>query len=475
MSSETLQPPKSIRGMTELNKDLFTKQIKIPSLFLENQAIINSIMPQLKKKLLKMANLKAVIDYDGHRVVILHPVAVQKWEDLPIQELESVGVTLRNFKEFDLTLTYENWRADELLKFILPENVEGISSFSRVGHIIHLNLKEHLFPYKKVIAQIIHDKMTGIRTVVNKAQTIDNVYRNFSMELLHGDEDYKVVTKENGTEFEFDFSSVYWNPRLSSEHERIVKILKSEDVLYDVFAGVGPFAIPSARKGVIVYANDLNPESYKWLNHNAKKNKVLNKITTYNKDGRDFLLETVKSDLFRRLTDPNFLGVPHFVMNLPAMAVEFLDVLLGFLNTHERFELKKLPVVHVYCFAKGVENKEKIALELVNAHLGITLPKNAFIQVTFVRNVAPNKDMMRVDFFLTPEILFYENNTKQLLLEPPCKKSTEISHKKLEKLIHIFLLFPGKTEDGKTFNQEDETTGPKIASVSEAKKGDESV
>ena len=45
----------------------------------------------------------------------------------------------------------------------------------------------------------------------------------------------------------------------------------------DVFAGVGPFALPSAKKGSIVYANDLNPSSYEWLNENVKLNKVKKK------------------------------------------------------------------------------------------------------------------------------------------------------------------------------------------------------
>jgi Met-10+ like-protein len=33
------------------------------------------------------------------------------------------------------------------------------------------------------------------------------------------------------------------------------------------------FSIPAAKKVNMVYANDLNPESYKWLLHNATKNK----------------------------------------------------------------------------------------------------------------------------------------------------------------------------------------------------------
>ena len=71
--------------------------------------------------------------------------------------------------------------------------------------------------------------------------------------------------KENGSSYEFDFSRVYWNPRLSTEHMRVVQEVKRGDTVLDVFAGVGPFAIPAARAGATVLANDLNPESHRWL------------------------------------------------------------------------------------------------------------------------------------------------------------------------------------------------------------------
>jgi tRNA (guanine37-N1)-methyltransferase len=49
---------------------------------------------------------------------------------------------------------------------------------------------------------------------------------------------------------------------------------KSEDVVADVFAGVGPFALPAAKKGCAVWANDLNPDSYKYLQVNVDNNRV---------------------------------------------------------------------------------------------------------------------------------------------------------------------------------------------------------
>lgn len=72
----------------------------------------------------------------------------------------------------------------------------------------------------------------------------------------------------------FDFSKVYWNSRLHTEHDRLVQMFKPEDVVADVFAGVGPFVIPAAKKGCAVLANDLNPESAHWLAKNITTNHV---------------------------------------------------------------------------------------------------------------------------------------------------------------------------------------------------------
>lgn len=42
---------------------------------------------------------------------------------------------------------------------------------------------------------------------------------------------------------------VYWNSRLETEHKRLVDTFKAGQVVVDVMAGIGPFAIPAAQKG----------------------------------------------------------------------------------------------------------------------------------------------------------------------------------------------------------------------------------
>ncbi len=74
--------------------------------------------------------------------------------------------------------------------------------------------------------------------------------------------------------FTFDFTQVYWNSRLHTEHDRLVQLFQPKDIVADVFAGVGPFALPAAKRGCGVLANDLNPNSAKYLAKNVEDNRV---------------------------------------------------------------------------------------------------------------------------------------------------------------------------------------------------------
>lgn len=71
---------------------------------------------------------------------------------------------------------------------------------------------------------------------------------------------------QHGLRFRLDFSKVFWNSRLEYEHKRLVdKYFKRGQVILDVMAGIGPFAVPAAKAGCTVVANDLNPDSAHWL------------------------------------------------------------------------------------------------------------------------------------------------------------------------------------------------------------------
>jgi tRNA (guanine37-N1)-methyltransferase len=120
------------------------------------------------------------------------------------------------------------------------------------------------------------DKNPTVKTVINKIDDVGEVsqYRTFSYEVLAGEDDLNVEIKEEECIFRFDYSKVYWNSRLNTEHKRLVAMFKPGEVVCDVMAGVGPFAVPAGKKGVIVWANDLNPDSYASMKDAVARNKV---------------------------------------------------------------------------------------------------------------------------------------------------------------------------------------------------------
>lgn len=403
-----INPPESVRGMTELDRSQFSVNLKVPCLNL-NHAKLSDVMRHVKKYGLKVPCLKFIqVDPDNETKLLLNPGLVKKWDDIDSDDrraLNGLSVSESDFGETSVTMTYDNFQANDIFKAVLPREQDGFSSFSKVGHMVHLNLREHLFAYKNLIAQVLYDKVPNTRTVVNKLDAIDNTYRNFQMEVLAGDNDMMVKVCENKCTYEFDFSKVYWNPRLSTEHERIIGIVKPGDVLIDVFAGVGPFSIPAAKKKCHVFANDLNPESYKWLNHNVKLNKInLDYIQTFNKDGREFIQTDVKDILSKYINTHNV----HIVMNLPALASEFLNAFEGL---YEDLEVTKPAIVYLYCFAKG-EKPIEITKNLIVTNFGRDIG-DKIIDIFRVRTVSNFKEMMRVTIKLDADILVACSNKRK--------------------------------------------------------------
>jgi tRNA (guanine37-N1)-methyltransferase len=190
-----------------------------------------------------------------------------------------------------LHLTYEHLNVEQALALLLPPGLEAPSSFETIGHIAHLNLREPHLPHKHLIGQVLLDKNKNIRTVVHKTSNIHHTFRFFEMEVIAGERDTLVEMRESGCRFAFDYASVYWNSRLMGEHARITHHLlhPTPSLVCDVFGGVGPFAIPAGKQGCIVFANDLNPASHRYLCGNVVANGIQHRVRPYNMDGRAFI------------------------------------------------------------------------------------------------------------------------------------------------------------------------------------------
>lgn len=299
-----------------------------------------------------------------------------------------------------VTIDYDHYSAHEILFKLLPSGMDIPSSFETVGHIAHINLRDEHAPFKGLIGEVILSKNKQIRTVVNKIGSIDSTFRFFNMEVISGDEDTIVQVSEEGCTFKFDYAKVYWNSRLQFEHRRICHLMSKGQRVCDMFCGVGPFALPAAKRGCIVHANDLNPESIHWLRINSFSNKLEEQISIYNLDARVFVEEAIKAL-------PANVHFDHFLMNLPASAHEFLDI-FPFLAQKGVVTKAMLghSTIHCYCFCKTEEDP----IEKINSGLGYEIDRS-LAQVKRVRDVAPNKEMFCVSFKLPNSIFNIEYST----------------------------------------------------------------
>ncbi|KAI8809576.1 guanine(37)-N1-methyltransferase, partial [Cladochytrium replicatum] len=355
-----------------------------------------------------------------------------------LKALEEIGA---EHTTFAFEMTYDFWTADQILRSVLPEELDIPGSFETVGHIAHLNLRDQYLPYKKVIGQVILQKNKHIRTVVNKTDSIDHTFRFFKMELLAGENNTKTEVKEHGCIMKFDLSKVYWNSRLQVEHDRLVKMFKPRDIVCDVFAGVGPFALPAAKnKGCTVFANDLNPSSYQYLCENIETNKLGGKVVPFNLDGRQFIRQSLselnnpsvwasmaskQAEIKRQKrkavrdkevgnvieiseTSTSFKTFGHYVMNLPATAVDFLDAFRGlFWGREKEITAAHMPIIHCHTFSKA-DDPEADVIARAEVALGGRLSGNDIVHIQRVRDVAPKKEMLCISFRLPMAVAFEE-------------------------------------------------------------------
>lgn len=305
--------------------------------------------------------------------------------------------------------SYDMLTANEVFRRLIPLAKEWPASFETAGHVAHLNLREEMLPYKKLIGQVLLDKNRNLRTIVNKTSHIASEFRTFPMEVIAGDDDTMVEVREGGSRFRFDFREVYWNSRLQYEHARVVKSFKPGTIVCDMMAGIGPFAVPAAMQGCIVYANDLNPKSYEYLVGNSRLNKGCEeRLHASNQCGRDFV---------RRLISEK-KRFDHVVMNLPATAIEFLDVFPGLLHSpgNDSFDGGDecwwdgdMPLVHCYCFTTSEHDRTNDVLGRVARVLGLGDDITALgsdATVHDVRDVAPHKWMMCAEFRMPGSVMF---------------------------------------------------------------------
>ncbi|VIO90673.1 Met-10 like-protein [Brugia malayi] len=114
--------------------------------------------------------------------------------------------------------------------------------------------------------------------------------------------------------YQLDFR-VFYNPRLSTEHKRIVRKIGKRSIFYDCCAGIGPLVLPVIRNGVHhVLANDLNPNCIDYLKRNMELNRYFNECRQ---------IEVLKLNFCDFFTDK---AIEHVVSGRPSRTLRNIEI-----------------------------------------------------------------------------------------------------------------------------------------------------
>ena len=159
----------------------------------------------------------------------------------------------------------------------VPSSLRGSlpTSFDIVGDIAIVRIPDELREYEAEIAGAILRANRSVK-VVAADDGVKGPLRVRQVRVLAGLDRTVTVHREFGLTYAVDVAKAYFSPRLGSERMRVAEQVRPGEVVADLFAGVGPYAILIAkrRQPRNIHAFDANPEAFRYLQENVRRNRA---------------------------------------------------------------------------------------------------------------------------------------------------------------------------------------------------------
>lgn len=272
---------------------------------------------------------------------------------------------------------------DILADRLNPDEIHRIyNSYDVIGDIAIIRLNDDLVDKAKIVAEAIMETQKRVKTVLRQTSPVSDIYRIRKLEWVLGEKKTETEYKEFGCVFKMDLAKVYFSPRLSNERMRIARKVKDNEVVVNMFAGVGTYSIIIARhsKPEKVYSIDINPEAVKYMKENIRINKVQEVVVPILGDAREVIEKSLKNSADRVL------------MPLPERAIDYLDSAVSALKLCGGF-------IHYYSFEHGKipkklieESENKVSEKLRSLKVKFTVDTGRI-----VRKTGPNWHQIALD------------------------------------------------------------------------------
>jgi tRNA (guanine37-N1)-methyltransferase len=216
-------------------------------------------------------------------------------------------------------------------------------SYDIVGDIAVIRVPETLKQRDEIIGQAIMQIHRRVKAVWHQVGSVSGDFRLRKLEWVAGERKAETVHKEHGCLFKVDLEKCYFSPRLAYERIRIAQHVQPEEVIVNMFAGVGCYSIVIARHSEAkrIYSIDINPVAVRYMQENIKLNKVEERVIPIQGDAK----KVVEEEL-RNIAD-------RIIMPLPERAYEYLDCAIRSLKPTGGW-------IHYYDFEHAKKNENPV-------------------------------------------------------------------------------------------------------------------
>lgn len=170
------------------------------------------------------------------------------------------------------------------------------SGYQRIGRVLLLRLPETLRPQFSTIGDAWRSEL-GVGAVLRHAGGVTGEFRIPRLELIAG-EDTRTEVVEYGIRYRLDAQAILFARGNRTERHRAGTETRPGEVVADLFAGIGYFALPAAVIGRAqeVWAVEKNPVSFQYLVENTRLNRVADRVRCLRGDNREVELPIASFD-----------------------------------------------------------------------------------------------------------------------------------------------------------------------------------
>lgn len=278
----------------------------------------------------------------------------------------------------------------KMLKEVLQERLDRTeleklsSSFDIIGTIAIIKIPDSLTSKRKLIADALIEEIRPVKSVFCQVSAIEGDYRLRKLELISGENSPITVYKEHGCTFKVDVINTYFSPRLSTERLRIAKLTEPNEVIVNMFGGVGTFSIIISRynNSAKVYSIDSNPIAIDMCRQNIEINKLTGNVFPVFGDAEQEIHKGLKGIAKRVL------------MPLPEKAKDFVDAAVSSLENGSG-------TIHYFCHVGADNKKNAIQNGIMDTSESFSKFDHTIRNVRVVREVGPRFYQIVSDVMVT--------------------------------------------------------------------------